>query len=115
MCHHYELFFNKTNLNSLKYFLRENAEKKIFTDHFTKYSVDLIRGYKTKGESRRILGKDFNFDEVKDGDWILFNKKHIDELKMQKYYFPDFTVLNSSKYERIAAFEDFIFYQKVIH
>ena len=113
MCHHYEIFFDKSNLQSLKVFLRDNSNKKIFTDHFTKYSIDLIRGYNTEDKPARILGKDFNFSEVKDGDWILHNKKHIDELKMQKYAFPDFSTLNTKNYRRIAAFRDFIIYEKI--
>ena len=55
MCHHYETFFDKSNLTLLKSYLRENPEKKIFTDHFTKYSVDLIRSYKTENKSDRIF------------------------------------------------------------
>ena len=113
MCHHYETFFDKSNLTSLKAYLRENPEKKVFTDHFTKYSVDLIRSYKTESKSERILGEDFNFGKISEGDWILYNKKHIDELKMQKYNFPDFTILNSNEYKRIAAFHNYVFYEKI--
>ena len=52
MCHHYEIFFDKSNLNSLKTFLRDNSERKIFTDHYTIYSVDLIRNYKRNNGTR---------------------------------------------------------------
>ena len=114
MCHHYETFFDKNNLTSLKDYLRGNSEKKIFTDHFTKYSVDLIRSYKSGNKSERILGEDYNFGKIIKGDWILFNKNHIDELKMQKYNFPDFSILNSKEYKRIATFNDFVFYEKII-
>ena len=114
MCHHYEIFFDKSNLTSLKAYLRENSGKKIFTDHFTKYGVDLIRSYKTESKSERILGNDFNFRKIIEGDWILYNEKHIDELKMQKYNFPDFSILNSKEYKRIATFRDFVFYEKII-
>ena len=100
--------------SALKAYLRENPERKIFTDHFTKYSVDLIRSYKNEIKSERILGEDFNFSKIGEGDWILYNKKHIDELKMQKYNFPDFSILNSNEYKRIATFHDFVFYEKII-
>ena len=114
MCYHYEIFFDKSNLTSLKVYLIENSEKQIFTDHFTKYSIDLIRSYKTESKSERISGKDFNFSKISEGDWILYNKKHIDELKMQKYNFPDFSVLNSNEYKRVATFRDFVIYEKII-
>ncbi len=113
MCHHYVDYFDKENLNSLKTFLTENPDRKIFTDHFTKYSINLIREYRSN-TSERILGDDFNFDLVKKGDWILYSKKHIDELIKQKYKFPDFSILKSENYKQVAAFNDFIFHEKIV-
>ncbi len=112
MCFEYTIFFDRDNLNSLKVFLQENPSKTIYTDHFSKYSVDLIREYKT-GNSQRILGEDFDFGQIPDGDWILFNDKHIDELKLQKYQFPDFDFLNTRQFKKIASFSDFVFYEKL--
>ena len=112
MCFEYESFFDKDNLNSLKTFLKENPAKTIYTDHFTKYSVDLIREYKAVN-SRRILGNDFNFDQISVGEWILFNKTHIEELQMQKYQFPDFSILNTNGFRKVASFKDFLFYEKL--
>lgn len=111
MCFEYQIFFDKENLNSLKTFLRDNSSKTIYTDHFTKYSVDLVREY--AADSKRILGKDFNLNQISDGDWILFNKKHIEELQLQKYQFPDFSILKSNQFRKVASFNDFIFYEKL--
>jgi hypothetical protein len=110
MCFAYQSFFDKENLNHLKSFLRENPSKMVYTDHFTKYSVDLIREY--NGNSNRILGSDFRLDQLHIGDWILYNKKHIEELRIQKYAFPDFNILYTNKFRKVAAFKDFIFYEK---
>ena len=111
MCFAYQKFFDVENINAVKDYLRENSSKMIFTDHFTKYSVDLIRGFK-EDNSKRVLGKDFDFKQIKKGDWILFNKNHIEELEMQKYTFPDFSILNSNEFRKVASFKDFIFYEK---
>jgi hypothetical protein len=111
MCFKYQIFFDKENLNLLKTFLRDNPAKTIYTDHFTKYSVDLIREY--NADSKRILGNDFNFNQIEKSDWILFNKKHIEELQMQKYKFPDFSILKSNQFRKVASFNDFIFYEKL--
>ena len=54
MCFEYENFFDKENLIQLKSFLRENPSKMIYTDHFTKYSVELIHEYNFNN-SKRIL------------------------------------------------------------
>ncbi|MDZ7623288.1 MAG: glycosyltransferase family 39 protein [Ignavibacteriaceae bacterium] len=112
MCFEYENFFDKDNLNSLKSFLRDNPAKMIYTDHFTKYSVDLIREYKSDN-SNRILGNDFDFNQISKGDWILFNKKHIEELQMQKHQLPDFNVLTTGQFKVVASFNDFIFYERL--
>lgn len=111
MCYAYQNFFDVKNLDAIKAYLRENPHKVIYTDHFTKYSVDLIRGYETEN-SKRILGKDFDFRQIKKGNWVLFNKKHIDELKLQKYTFPDFKILNSNAFKKVASSKEFIFYEK---
>ena len=104
-------FFDVKNLDALKDFLRENPSKVIYTDHFTKYSVDLIREYESNN-SKRILGDDFNFSQINKGQWVLYNKKHIEELKMQKYTFPNFNILNTNEFRKVGSFKDFIFYEK---
>ena len=97
----------------MKTFLSNNKDKKIFTDHFTKYSVDLIRKYEDKSKSARITGRNFNWEIIKQGDWILYNKSHIDELKMQKYSFPDFTILSDKdKYRLVRSFNEFKIFEK---
>jgi hypothetical protein len=111
MCFEYQMFFDKENLNSLKAFLRDNPAKTIYTDHFTKYSVDLIREY--NADSKRILGANFDFNEIREGNWVIFNTKHIEELQIQKYQFPDFSILNSNQFRKVISFNDFIFYEKL--
>jgi len=113
MCTHYEVYFDKENKSELKSFIADNQQRKIFTDHFTKYSVDLIRGYSDLSKSERILGSDFNWKELHKGDWVLYNQKHIDELKLQKYNFPDFSILKSNLFNKVKIYGDFIIYEKV--
>ncbi|MBE0573183.1 MAG: glycosyltransferase family 39 protein [Ignavibacteriaceae bacterium] len=112
MCFEYENFFDKDNLNLLKSFLRDNPAKMIYTDHFTKCSIDLIREYRSDN-SNRILGNDFDFKQINKGDWVLFNQKHIAELRMQKHQIPDFKVLTTSQFKHVTSFNDFIFYEKL--
>jgi 4-amino-4-deoxy-L-arabinose transferase-like glycosyltransferase len=113
MSTHYEVYFNKKDISNLIVFLSEHPEKKIFTDHFTKYSVDLLRNYNDLKKSERILGDHFNWETIKQGEWVLMNKKHIDELKLQRYKFPSFSILQSDAFNKIEQFGDFIFYEKV--
>jgi 4-amino-4-deoxy-L-arabinose transferase-like glycosyltransferase len=112
MCFEYENFFDKENLNLLKTFLKENTTRTIYTDHFTKYSVALIREYKIDN-SKRISGSDFDFKQISKGDWVLFNKSHIEELQIQKYKFPDFSILNTNEFRKLTSFKNFVFYEKL--
>ena len=112
MCFEYQNFFDSNNIKSLKNFLLDNSTKTIYTDHFTKYSVDLIRGYELDN-SERILGDDSDFDQLNSGDWILYNKQHVDELKLQHYQIPEFAVLSSDQYRKVASFNNFIFFEKL--
>ena len=112
MCFEYQTFFNADNFDELKGFLRKNSSQMIYTDHFTKYSVDLIRNYESNN-SERLLGNDFNFSQIRQKEWLLYNYKHIKELELQKYEFPDFSILKSNQFKQIASFNDFIFYEKL--
>jgi hypothetical protein len=115
MCNHYEVYFNKENGNEFKLFLRDNPNRHIYTDHFTKYSIDLIRGYNKTNNSRRILGKDFDLSRINTDDWIVYSKKHVDELKMQKFEFPDFEILNTLAFKVVKSFSDFSVYRKNVN
>jgi len=113
MSTHYEIYFDKENITNLKLFLTGHPDKKIFTDHFTKYSVDLIRNYKDLTKSERILGNDFDWNKINPGEWVLFNQNHIDELKMQRYNFPNFSTLQTGLFNKIEQFGDFAIYEKM--
>ena len=113
MSTHYEIYFDKEKISSLKLFLSEYPEKKIFTDHFTKYSIDLLRNYADLTKSERMLGNGFDWVTVEPGEWVLFNQKHINELKLQRYNFPNFVTLESNLFNKIEQFGDFVIYEKM--
>jgi 4-amino-4-deoxy-L-arabinose transferase-like glycosyltransferase len=113
MSSHYEIYFDKQNISELKSFIKENPHRKIFTDHFTKYSVDLLRNYSDPSNSERISGKDFDWMNIEPGDWVLYNIKHIEELQLQKYEFPDFAKLNSNLFSEVKRYGNFIIYEKM--
>lgn len=113
MTHHYKTYFNKEELDNLKSYLRSNQEKIIYTDHFTKYSVDLVDGYPKPLRTKRILGADFDMNQVKNGETVLYNYEHIFELKEQGHTFPDFDILNSNQYMKTFQSAGFILYEKI--
>ena len=103
----------RTWKTELKAYLAENMNKKIYTDHFTKYGVDLIRNYENKNNSVRIDGKEFDWATISKGDWVLINPKHIEELELQKFSFPDFSILRDKSFKKLKSFGDFHIYEKL--
>jgi hypothetical protein len=112
MCDHYQEFFNTGENNKFKNFLKSTSNKIIYTDHFTKYSVDLIRGNEMINKSRRILDKDFNWDKVAINDLVIYSEANVDELKLQKYEFPDFQILFSETFKELNRFGKFRIFER---
>lgn len=113
MSYNYTTYFNINELNKLKEFLRINSEKNIYTDHFTKYSIDLIDGYPEFLRTNRILGSQFDLNEVKKGEWVLYKYEHINELIEQGHTFPNFDILQTDLFFKLFESDDFIIYEKI--
>jgi len=113
MTYHYTTYFNINDLNMFKNYLRINPDKIIYTDHFTKYSVDLIDGYPEPLRTKRILGTQFNLNEVKKGECVLYKYEHINELKEQGHKFPDLDILQSNLFHILFESNGFILYKRV--
>ncbi len=113
MCNAYLNYFGTPGLNTFKNFIRNHNTKIIYTDFFTKYSVDLLLDYKDEKNRKVILGNNFNLKSLKKGDWIIYDKKHVNELKLQKYGMPDFSVLESTEFKLVNSFGEFKVYKKI--
>ena len=110
----YESYFSASNLNNFKKYIRAHQNKTIYTDFFTKYSIDLLLNYREESSRKIIGGRGFNFADLKKGTWIIYDKKHVDELKLQKHIFPKFAVLNSGSYKLLHTFGEFKVYEKIL-
>ena len=113
MSNQYLLFFQKPDLNEMKEFLVTKAAYPIYTDHFTKYGVDLVLNYSTSTSTHRISGTEFSFNSLPANCYVIYNKKHIDELKLQGFDFPNFDLLVQSNFTLIKTFGDFKFFKKL--
>ncbi len=113
MCNKYLNYFGTADLNKFKSFIRTQNSKIIYTDFFTKYSVDLLLNYKGEKNRRVILGSGFNLKSLKMGDLLIYDKNHIEELKLQKYSMPDFSHLDSAGFKLVNSFGQFKIYEKI--
>ena len=112
-CYQYQKYFDLDNLNNFKTYIRSKNDAEIYSDHFTKYSIDLIRGddFVKRDKIIRETGRTLNY--IQNNDLFIYNKKHIDELELQGYHFPDFKILNTNKFSLVKNFGDFKVYKSV--
>ena len=113
MTNQYLYFFHRLELNKVKSYLNSQPAAVIYTNHFTKYGVDHVLNYSERKSTHRILGEEFKFSLMPTNSLLLYNKKHIDELQLQGFRYPDFDLIKETKFKLIKSFGDFKFYQKL--
>ena len=106
----YQQYFNREINSEIKYFISKDKTHKIYTDHFTKYSIDLLSG----DDTTAINFSDKFIDEnlIDKNSYLLYNEKHIDELNLQGYKFLGLSELLVNNVTLINSFGDFKIYKK---
>lgn len=112
MSYEYQKFFNVDTLNSMKNFIEENDSAIFYTDHHTKYGLDIIRGAEKFTDTRIILGKFYDLSELPLDSYLIYKRSVIDELALQGHSYPDFNILNESGFSKANEFGEFIIYKK---
>ncbi|MBN2857493.1 MAG: glycosyltransferase family 39 protein [Candidatus Delongbacteria bacterium] len=107
---HFRGYFNMDEISDFNNFLRDKEERVIYTDHFTKYSIDLIDGHKEPSRTVRL-----SFEEescVPAGSLIAVHTGHTSELAKQGFVYPDESSFISDEFEELKRFGPFIIYEK---
>jgi hypothetical protein len=110
MCQAYQKYFRLEELNQFKNFIQQYPTKTIFTDHYTKYGIDLYDTFHEPSRTIRLNLSEFSWDQVKKEDFIIRNKIHLHELVHQGHEFPvldDFLLSNCKLITQIGYFEIF--------
>ena len=104
MSYEYRGYFDVESKAEFKEYISGIDGKQIFTDHHTKYGVDLIRGYRDY-QNVKLLDK--LTTHANQGDIVIISKKKLDELKLQgfDYEFENFN--NSPEKYKFGEFEVF--------
>lgn len=107
---HFRGYFKMNDISDFNTFLKDNREKLIYTDHFTKYSIDLIDGYKETLRTGRLIldGEIF----IPAGSLIVVHSGHTNELAMQGFIYPEESFFRNEEYEEIKRFGPFIIFEK---
>ncbi len=110
MTKNYSNYFDLENLKNFKHYLFEDKSQFIWTDHFTKYSIDLLKNYK-ENNVKIFDGNNFSPDNMNRGDLFIYNKKHLDELVLQGYKFVNFNLSDTDKFILDNKFGDYSIYK----
>ena len=111
MCQAYQKYFRFDELNQFKTFIHQNPTKTIFTDHYTKYGIDLYDNFYEPSRTKRINSNEFGWDVVNKEDLIIRNKIHLNELVNQGHKFPVLEAFLFSNCELITEIGHFEVYK----
>jgi len=107
----FQKFFNVHNNNLFKQFIKSHIGKTIYADHLTAYGIRLIQEYKRNEQVKLLTNTDSL--NVKPGEFVVYSKQAVEELKKQNYHFPDFGKLASGNYNMVDNFGQFEVYEKI--
>jgi 4-amino-4-deoxy-L-arabinose transferase-like glycosyltransferase len=109
MSNSYLKYFNVDSNILIKNYIINKKEHKIYSDHFTKYSIDLLSGNDTTGVSfsNQTINKKF----ISKNSLVIYNKKHIDELILQGYNFDGLDTLIQNDLILVDSIGDFNIYK----
>lgn len=113
MCQQYWVFFNHRHNDEFKNFLKTHTGQTIYSDHYTKYSIDLIDGYRQPLRTARISGEDFNLLAIPGNSLVVYVPNHISELEKQGHQYPAFDVLISNNFRLIFQSGIFNIYERI--
>jgi 4-amino-4-deoxy-L-arabinose transferase-like glycosyltransferase len=107
---HFRGYFNMNEISDFNNFLNDNEERVIYADHFTKYSIDLIDGYKEPLRTVRLSFKGEN--SIAYGSFVVIHTGHTNELAMQGFIYPGESFFRNEEFEEINRFGPFIIFEK---
>jgi hypothetical protein len=110
MTAHFREYFDMENVAEFNSFIRYNPDKIIFTDHFTKYSIDLIDGFKEQRRTVRLKLVEEN--NIPEGSLVVFHTGHVSEIYKQGFEYPKESYYRENGFEEINSFGSFIIFEK---
>ncbi len=113
MIESYRSSMDVAGLDNLKSLLRKNPDKMILADHYTGYSINLVDNYPDQSRVLQTTYSDLNFEEIKQGQWVIYKEPHIKELMSQGFHFPDYSILKTNKFIKIFNGAKFEIYEKL--
>lgn len=110
MTDHFRQFFDIENAEIFEHAVKAEPDRTIYTDHFTKYSIDMIDGYKIPSRTVRLSYKGENI--IPSGSLVVFHTGHISEIAKQGFNYPEESYYRENGFEEINRFGSFIIFEK---
>lgn len=113
MTNAYQNYFELESKNEFKKFIRENDSEIIYTDHHTKYGIDLIDGYPETRRTKSVTNLNIPLSNIPITSFVIYNPDEINELMKQGHRFKFFSELYSGKFKLIDVIAGYEIYRKV--
>lgn len=109
----YQNYFALEQKNEFKDFIRTHNSEIIFTDHQTKYSIDLIDEYPEIRRAKIVTDSEIPIYNIPPGSFVIYNPDVINELMKQGHRFKLFTELYSDEFQLVDIIGGYEIYRKI--
>jgi 4-amino-4-deoxy-L-arabinose transferase-like glycosyltransferase len=110
MTDHFRQYFDMDNIEIFEHSVKAEPNRIIYTDHFTKYSIDLIDKYKRPSRVIRLNCSGGNI--IPSGSLVVYHTGHISEIAKQGFNYPKESYYRENGFEEINRFGAFIIFEK---
>jgi hypothetical protein len=110
MTDHFRQYFDMDNIEIFEQAVKAEPDRIIYTDHFTKYSIDLIDKYKRPSRVIRLNCSGENI--IPSGSLVVYHTGHISEIAKQGFNYPEESYYRENGFEEINRFGSFILFEK---
>jgi len=110
MTEHFRQYFDMYNIEIFEHSIKAEPDRIIYTDHFTKYSIDLIDEFKQPSRVKRLSYNSENL--IPAGSLVVYHVGHISEIAKQGFNYPKESFYRESGFEEVNRFGSFIIFEK---
>lgn len=113
MTNEYQNYFAVEQKNEFKEFIRKHNIELIYTDHQTKYGIDLIDGYPKLRRTKIVTGIEIPINNIPPNSFVIYNPDVVNELMKQGHRFKLFSELYSGEFELVDVLARYEIYRKL--
>lgn len=113
MTNEYQNYFAVEQKNEFKEFIREHNTELIYSDHQTKYGIDLIDGYPKLRRTKIVTGIELPVSDIPPNSFVIYSPDVVNELIKQGHRFKLFSELYSGQFKLVDVIAGYEIYRKL--